>query len=544
MMKTMWKRIAVFGALCACLSCGSSEELDVWIQGGNLIDGTGTPGRVGDVGIKDGRMVLVEPGISIDATQVVDASGLVVAPGFVDVHNHTDVFIANRAARLNEGFIRQGVTTIVGGPDGAHTPNQIRDLIADFEDYGVGTNVAFYVGHNGVRLQVMEHDQRRAPTDEELAEMKALVKEGMELGALGLSTGLMYEPGLFSNTEEVVALALEVKPFAGVYDSHIRNPVHAWIASNEEAITIGERTGIGAKLGHIKEVGLHNAGLVDEMIAIIDAARAGGQNVVSDQYPYDAAAGRLTLTDILVFTGDPRRDAEMRLDPDFDIKTKLRDPDERAKLKEASENGVDGGFAWIKAIGYSSLRIVSSKDYPQLVGKYISELAEERNTGGFEVLADLVLEADHSVEVKGGIQEEAVQKLLVQPWNMIASDGAYADSTTTAQGHPRSTGTFPRVLGHYVREKKLLSLTEAIRKMTCFPADFVGLRSRGRLAEGLPADITIFDPETIIDRSTYEEPNLMPEGVVHVFVNGVAVLQDGELTGEAPGKFLPREMRR
>ena len=213
-------------------------------------------------------------------------------------------------------------------------------------------------------------------------------------------------------------------------------------------------------------------------------------------------------------------------------------------MKEASENGVDGSFAWIKAIGYSSLRIVSREDFPELVGKYLAELAQERNTGGFDVLADLLLEAEHPVEVKGGIQEEAVQKLLVQPWNMIASDGGYADSTTTAQGHPRSTGTFPRVLGHYVREKKLLSLPEAILKMTSFPADFVGLRSRGRLADALPADITIFDPETIIDRSTYEEPNLMPTGVVHVFVNGVAVLRDGELTEEAPGKFLPREMRR
>ena len=460
--KLMMKRLLAIVALWACLSCGSSVELEILIRGGTVIDGTGTPGRVSDLGIADGRTVSVPPGASFNAKQVIDASGLVVAPGFVDVHNHTDVFITNPDARLNEGFIRQGVTTIVGGPDGAHTPSQIRNLITAFEEGGVGTNVAFYVGHNGVRLQVMGNDQRRAPTDEELAEMKALVKEGLELGALGLSTGLMYEPGLFSNTEEVVALALEVKPFAGVYDSHIRDPVHAWIASNEEAMSIGEHAGIGAKLGHIKEVGLHNAGLVDEMIGIVDRARASGQNVVSDQYPYDAAAGRLTLKSILVLTGDPRRDAEMREDAAFVIKAQLRDPAERAKLKEASENGVDGGFAWIKAVGYSSLRIVSSEDFPQLVGKYLSELAEERGSGGFDVLADLLLEAEHPVEVKGGIQEDAVQKLLVQPWNMIASDGGYADSTTTAQGHPRSTGTFPRVLGHYVREKKLLSLPEAI----------------------------------------------------------------------------------
>ncbi|NIP60792.1 MAG: hypothetical protein GWM92_02640, partial [Gemmatimonadetes bacterium] len=332
-----------------------------------------------------------------------------------------------------------------------------------------------YVGHNGIRRQVMGDDQRRAPSPDELEGMRALVREGMELGALGLSTGLMYEPGMFSETDEVVELAKEVEPYGGVYDSHVRNPVHALLESDREVIEIAERAGIPAKIGHLKAVGLHNEGAIRDVIRLVEEARDRGVEVVSDQYPYDGAATG-TLERIIVVP------PEMAEDPGFDLRAALRDPGTRAALRDASENGVDGGFAWLKATGYSSMRITTSPDYPELVGRYLSGLPEERGSGGFDLVAHLYLTVREPVGITlGAIKEPDVRALLVQPWNMIASDGGYADGES-ATGHPRGAGTFPRLLGHYVREAGLLDLEEAIRKITRLPASFHGIDDRGRIA--------------------------------------------------------------
>jgi N-acyl-D-aspartate/D-glutamate deacylase len=266
---------------------------------------------------------------------------------------------------------------------------------------------------------------------------------------------------------------------------------------------------------------------------MVNAARRRGHEVVTDQYPYDGAATS-ALTGIIVVPRD--------LMASFDLKAALRDPEKRKLLKEASENGIEGGFAWLKATGYSSMRITSSRDYPQLVGKYLSELARERKLEGFDLVCELLLGAEHPVGITlGAIREEEVRQLMAERWNMIASDGGYADSRSTGAGHPRSTGTFARVLGRYVRELKLITLEEAVRKMTSFPADHLGIADRGRIAKGKAADIVIFDPEKIIDRSTWDEPNLMAEGVRDVLVNGVAVLLDGKLTNKASGRFVPRQ---
>jgi N-acyl-D-aspartate/D-glutamate deacylase len=223
----------------------------------------------------------------------------------------------------------------------------------------------------------------------------------------------------------------------------------------------------------------------------------------------------------------------------FDVTQALKDPASRAKLKQASENGINGGFAWIKATGYSSMRITTSRERPVLVGKYLSELAAERKQDPFDLVSDLLTTGKDTIGITlGAIKEADVRLLLVQPWNMIASDGGYADSKSRPQGHPRSTGTFPRVLGHYVRDEKVLTLEDAVRKMTSLPADFVGLRDRGRVQEGQAADLAIFDPATVADKSTWDQPQLMATGIPHVLVNGVFVLRDGKLTGKTPGRYL------
>ncbi len=509
------------------------DSLDVVITGGRIIDGTGRAPFPGEVGVRGGWIVKVTPPGGLarwPARSRIDASGLVVSPGFIDVHSHTVDAIINPDRRWNEGVIRQGVTTVVGGPDGGYAPDRMRSVIDALNRQGAGTNVALYVGHNGIRRAVMGSDHR-APTPDELAKMKAMVREGMELGAVGLSTGLMYEPGMFSTTDEVVELAREVKPFHGIYDSHVRDPVKRFVWSDQEALTIGEQAGIPPKLGHLKGVSLENAGKIEEVIALVNAARLRGVDAVSDQYPYDGAA-TATLNDIIVVPTDLRK-------PDFDLKAALRDRATRARLKETSEQGIDGGFAWLKATGYSAMRITTSDDDPTLVGQYLSELASARHQDPFDLVADLIIAAPHPIGITlGAIKEEDVQALMVQPWDMIASDGGYADSKTEMMGHPRSTGTFPRVLGHYVRDVKLFPLEEGVRKMTSLPADWIGLHDRGRVFEGQAADLTVFDPKTIADRSTWTEPGRMAVGVRDVLVNGVLVLRNGEMTGAAPGRYL------
>lgn len=530
-------------------SFGPTPSVSFLILNGTIIDGLGNPSFKSDLIIRDGKMELIVPGSKVKAKETIDATGLIIAPGFIDVHSHTDQALLNPENRLNEGVIRQGITTIVGGPDGMLSPSRLNYMLGVYAKNGIGTNVAFYIGHNGIRGKVMKRDQQRDPTTEELNQMKKMVKEGMEMGAVGLSTGLMYEPGMYCQTQEVISLAKEVAPYSGIYDSHVRNPVHAFVASHREAIEIATQANIPGKLGHLKGVGLHNEGKIQEIIDMVEKFRKEGYEIVSDQYPYDGAATSI-LTSIVIIPSDMEEGKSFRrfvgkgnnAEAKKVLKLLLEDASKRSRIKQVSEQGEDGGFSWLKATGYTSMRITSSKDYPDLAGKYLSEIAEEKNMDPFESVCELILNAEDNVNITlGGIKEKDVQTLLVQSWNMIASDGAYVDPTKPNQGHPRSTGTFPRLLGHYVRELNLLSLEEAIRKITSFPADFIGLKDRGRIMDGLPADMVIFDPETIIDNSTYEQPALYASGVIHVFVNGVPVMQDSKMTGETSGQFLKRK---
>ena len=548
--QTLIKTFLLALFLSACFhACEEGPLPSYLIKNGKVYDGLGNPPQNVDIVIRNGLIEMIQPGSVKSAQNEIDAAGLIVAPGFIDVHNHTDQSINDEERKMNEGFLRQGVTTVVGGPDGRWAPKAIKEMISTYDSIGIGTNVAFYVGHNGIRQEVMKDYQQRAPSAEELDRMKALVKEGMELGAVGLSTGLMYPPGMYSETEEVVTLAKEVRPYGGIYDSHVRNPVHEFVKSHTEVVEISTSAGIAGKLGHLKGVGLHNKGKIKDIIQLVEEARSDGYNIVSDQYPYDGAQTERLESIIVIPENIDNREAIINLWMRGDVEgaTRLLRPllqnsSTRSRIKVTSENGENGGFAWLKATGYTSMRVTNAPDQPELVGLYLSQIAEMREMDPFDTVCDLILNSESGIHITlGGINEEDVQELLVQPWNIIASDGAYGDGSDSAQGHPRSTGTFTRFLGHYVRDLGLLPMEEAIRKITSMPADMMGLKNRGRLQDGLPADIVVFDPSTIIDRSTFERPNRFSKGVIHVFVNGEAVLLNETLTLQAPGIFLKRQ---
>ena len=538
------KLATLLGGCTLLIGCGGSPptNLDLLILGGILVDGSGQESSHTNIGVQGDRITWIgEDGAQ--ATDTLDATGLVVAPGFIDVHSHTVPALLEPQRRMNEGVLRQGVTTVVGGPDGGFGPEMIRTVIEALGNNGSGTNVATYIGHNAIRENVMGEDQQRAPNPSEFGIMRTQVREGMELGAVGFSTGLMYEPGMFSETSEVVELAREVAPFGGIYDSHVRNPVHAFVESDQEVVSISEGAEISGKIGHLKAVGLHNEGRINDVIDLVEGAHSRGVEIVSDQYPSDGAAtssliGSIVIPSSMTDLEGLRSSGPVDSEAAARFRSMLVDPSRRTQLKEASENGIDGGCAWLKATGYSSMRIVSSTDYPELVGVYLSELPEE-GQDPFDAVMDLIAGASASVNITlGAITEEDVRTLMIQPWNMIASDGAYADGSEAGRGHPRGAGTFARFLGHYVREEGVLPLEEAIRKITSLPADFLGLMDRGRIEEGYAADLSIFNAETIIDRSDWDYPQRFAEGIVHVLVNGIPVLRDGSLTGQTPGVFL------
>lgn len=525
--------------IAAAATGASAGPLDLIVRGGTVLDGTGSPGLRADVGVRAGKIVAIGDLEAASSKEVLDARGLIVAPGFIDTHSHVPESLPGREGPLfNEGFLTQGVTTFVGGPDGFLSPTQISKFIDRMQRDGITTNYAFYVGHNGIRSEVMGK-AHRAPTAAELAKMKALVREGMQMGAVGLSTGLMYVPGVFSKTEEVIELAKEVKPFGGTFDSHTRDPAFDMLGSDREVIEIGRAAGIPAKIAHLKAAGEVNKGLAKDEIALIEQARAAGQDVVADQYPYDGGA-TTNLDDLILIPGKQRP-----ADTGFDhatVQRALADPSRRAELEAASEEGINGGFSWIKAIGYGNFRIVDAPDAPELVGKNIQLLAEERRQRSFGLIAELILSHPRPFLITlGAMHEPDVRAELAQPWNMICSDGSYVDAQTKGRLHPRYTGSFTRVLGHYVRDVKLFSLEEAVRKMTSLPAGHLHLADRGRIDVGYAADITVFDAAKVSDRSTWTQPQALSEGIVHVIVNGVPALRGGKITGATPGGFVKRQ---
>lgn len=504
--------------------CSPNQHFDILIKGGTVIDGLGQPGFLADVGVRGDRIEYIGKKKKTSGTTTVDATGLVVAPGFIDIHTHCDRGILGQPD--NKNYILQGVTTVIGGNCGG-SPLSFKDYFDLVKTKAIATNIAVYVGHNTIRQKVMGQEDR-APTAEELSQMENYVNQAMKEGALGLSTGLGYTPGMFSKTDEIIALNKVVGEYNGMYASHIRDQGLGMYESVEEAIRIGREGGTRVQISHLKLSIDKLWGETDQLYQIIERAREEGIEVYSDEYPYIAASTGLSV----IFPPWSLSGGKLN---DF-----LQNPSIREKLKkEMFHTGRMKTYRDRDML--SALQIASYRNNPEYEGKTLREILVLRgNDPTLENGAELVME----MQSKGGascifflMDEEDVAAIMKFSFNMIGSDGSVVRFDRGVP-HPRSYGTFPRVLGKYVREDKRLALEEAIYKMTALPAKSLRFKDRGVLAPQKLADITVFDPETISDLATFDKPHQYPTGIKHVIVNGVITVSDGTLTENRGGQAI------
>ena len=530
--------------------CSSRKEYDLLITGGAVYDGTGSHEIQADVAVRGDRIASIAPGISArKAAAVVEANGLAVAPGFIDPHTHTDVqLLVNPKA---ESKIRQGVTTEIGGNCGGsqfplsdrafeETRNNLRDeygldltwrdmqgFFSRLEAEGIALNYATLLGHGSLREAVMgPYD--RPPTTDELQRMKQIVLDCMKAGAVGLSTGLIYTPGSFAKTDEIIELCRPVADSNGVYATHMRNEGEAVLEAIDEALSIARQSGVSLQISHIKAINPGNWSKIDRIIASIEHAKDGGIALLADRYPYNASS-----TGMISFF--PQWAREGTVD---DLIARLKDPNLDSKIRDYLRDQEEKTGSWDKVV----ISSVSTSQNKPLEGKTVLDGAALTGKAPYEFMRDLIIEEKGNISVvKFAMSEDNLRRLLAHALVVIGSDGdSLAPYGVLAKGkpHPRSYGTFPRVLGRYVREEKILSLPEAVRKMTSAPADKFGLTGRGRLTVGAFADIVVFNSDTVIDRATFEEPHRYPEGIEHVIVNGKLVISHREHTGALPGYIL------
>ncbi len=516
------KAALLLGVVC-CLSGGvAAESYDLILRGGRVVDGTGAPAFFADVGVRAGRIVRVGM-ISGKARRELDVRGMIVAPGFIDVHTHADEIVEQAEA---ENFLRMGVTTLVAGNCGS-SALEVGRALRRIERTGLSPNFATLIGHNTVRQAAMKGDFDRPPTGAELDRMKELVRRAMKDGAVGLSTGLIYLPGTFSRTDEIIELARVAAAFDGLYVSHMRHEDWRIEQALEEVFQIARQARIRAHISHVKLAGERAWGRAAAVLARLEQARAGGLDITQDQYVYTASStGIRQLIPDEAFDGGREKFLE-----------RLADPAQKAKIVEAMRRKLrDRGRQ-----DYAYAVIASFRADPSLNGLDI--VAAARRLRGGDSLDDQI-ETILEIQKRGGasgvfhgMSEEDLQTFLRHPNTMIASDSGLRRFGEGVP-HPRGYGNAARVLGRYVRELGVLRLEEAVRKMTSLPATVFRFAGRGQVREGFQADLVVFDPETVRDTATFNDPHHYPQGIRWVIVNGVVVIDQGRHTGARPGKVL------
>jgi len=519
-------------ALCLALivsACSiAPPAYDILIQNGNIVDGTGAPAYEADIAIVGDKIVRIGDLGGADATRAIDATGLVVSPGFIDLHNHADRNIRDNPGM--ENYLYQGVTSILAGNCG-NSPVHLDEYFQAIDNTGIALNLGLLIGHNSVRAEVMGNDNR-APTDAEQAQMEALVNTAMDSGAFGLSTGLIYLPGTYSETSEVVSLARVAERENGIYATHIRNEFELIIGAIEEAISIGRETGIPVHISHFKVADNTMWGDSTITLGLVEAARAEGLDVTIDQYPYTAGStGLANVFPTWARAGTPE-----------DFQARLDDPETRARVKADTIRKLNGARA---AGDLSRITIASFENHPEYSGKTMAEVTrmngrEPTIENGAEVAMEILYDGKGSA-IYFMMVEEDVQRIMLAPFTSIASDGS-AVTFGEDVPHLRSYGTFPRVLSKYVRDEGALSLEQAIHKMTALPASRIKLKSRGVLKEGMVADINIFDPGTVQDNDDWANPHHYATGFSYVIVGGTPVIENSTRTRTFPGRVLRKGM--
>jgi N-acyl-D-amino-acid deacylase len=489
-----------------------AQNLDLIIRGGSLIDGSGSPAVKADIGIAGDRIVFVGSSVGRKAKREIDATGLVVTPGFIDPHTHTAADLSDPKRSRNDPYLMQGVSTIATGNDG-DSPPAIADTLAKWTRQGIGTNAALFIGQGTVRREVMNMSDAK-PTSEQMSLMKNLVAQAMDEGAIGISTGLYYAPGSYSSTEEVIELSRIAAQHGGIYDTHMRDESSysiGLLASVRETIRISREAHIPVMISHIKALGADVWGQSADVISLIDNARKSGLNVTASQYPYTASGTSVTAALV------PRW-----AEADGALLRNLSDPNLRTRLvREMDENLVRRG-------GADSLLMTASRN-KTIVGKSLATIASERHESPIDAAIEIV-KAGGSEVASFNMKEPDIEAFMRQSWVMTCSDGS--------EGHPRKYGTFPRKIRRYVYDRRVIPLEFAIRSSTSLPADTLGLKDRGLLKPGYFADVLVFDPKTFNERGTYQTPKVLATGVRYLAVNGHLAIDNGSLMRTLAGRAL------
>lgn len=515
-------RLAVFAF--ASLAIAQTNQFDVLITGARVIDGSGGPWFYGNIGINGDSIAAIGNLPGATGKVKIDAKGLVVAPGFIDIHSHGDRGILR--VPTAENYLREGVTTIVSGPDGS-SALPLAPFLESVSKKGISINYSTMVGQGTIRTQVVGLANRKA-TPEEIERMKQLTAQAMRDGAFGLSSGLYYVPGNFTPIEEVIELAKVAGAMGGMYISHMREEASHSLDSVRETIRIGEEGGLPTQVTHHKIIGKANWGMSVETLKLVEQARARGVDVTIDQYPYTASGtGIAALFPQWALEGGQKSVVE-----------RLSAPETRARIKTV----IVGNLKFDRGGGDPKNVSISGCSFdPALAGKDLAEITSQRGAAvNFENVADTAME----LQAKGGcgaiyhaIGEEDVVRIMKSPYTMIASDGEIP-VFGTASPHPRSYGTFARVLGVYVREQQVLTLEEAVRRMSGYPAERLKMWDLGILRPGMKADVVIFDPATVSDKADFRKPHQYSVGFRDVLVNGKFAMRNGEITAERPGRVI------